>query len=605
MGIPDPRVDRFWHRPAFAFVLLPLLALVFNWPYLMGGFFADDVIFLNILKIDPLPFSHWQGMWATHAGNWGMLDSFWWKDQASTADFGIFWRPLPSLVFECSLRLFGENAFPLHLLSILLHCGVTIGIYQLLRRLTGRHWLALLAGILFVTCEDHSMGIGWIATITGLFAVQFIILALLAHVQWLQRRAKRYLFWSLLALVLALASKESASVAAIAVVLLTFLMPSGLESGVLTPGGMRQRLAQGLKDPLSWVPAVLILLGYLTMYSTLGLGSFRSLMYVSPLAEPFKYLARTAQHLPIMWLATLSVFPPMIIVYLSELMPAAAALGAILFIGFLAALWPFRHRPLVWWALIMYLVALLPEMAFGASERGLYFPLVPASVLLATVIITIGPLARRIREQTFVGVRWTRLMGWVVLVGVLIPGIMLSAAWPWVYLPGFELPEKELGTAIPWIEKKQPEYVLMLNTSGFMNSVYVWDILNHLSRDPLDVHVLSSANGLIDLEKRGDSSLAIRIDRPGWLDNFMARLVRSEEEFVTGRRYETPLFTAIVRKTTPDRTDVLEVQFDFNRPLNDGGLLFLRWNGDIYEPFNVSALESGEIVHLANTSKLW
>lgn len=605
MGISDPNKDRFWHRPAFALALLPLLAFLFNWPYLMGGFFADDIIFLNILELDPLPFSRWEGMWATSAGNWGMLESMWWGDQSSTADFGIFWRPLPSLVFEGSLRLFGQNAFPLHLLSILLHAGVTVGIYQLLRRLTGQHWLALLAGLFFVTCEDHSMGIGWIATITGLFAVQFIVLALLAHVHWLQRRKKRYLLWSLIALVLALASKESASVAAIAVVLLTFLMPTGLDNGNLTRGGIRHRIAQGFKDPLSWVPAVLVLAGYLAMYTALGTGSFRSLMYVSPLAEPFKYLTHAAQHLPIMWLATLSPFPPMAIVYLPGLLPPLAVLGTIAFLAFLLALWPFRHRSVIQWALVLYLVALLPELAAGASERGLYFPMVPASILLAVVAITVGPLAQWVVVRTFVGTCWTRFMGWVVIIIVLFTGALLSMASPWVYLPGFGLPEKELRTAMPWIEKKQPEHILMLNTSGFMNAVYVWDILNHLSRAPLDVHVLSSANGILELEKKSDSSLVIGIDRAGWLDNFMARLVRSKAGFEIGRRYTTPLFTATVKKTTLDGTDVLEVQFDFNRALDDAGLLFLRWDGNVYEPLDVSALKNGETVRLADTSKLW
>ncbi|MFC1475733.1 ArnT family glycosyltransferase [Candidatus Zixiibacteriota bacterium] len=605
MGIPKTKGDRFWQRPAFACVLLPGLAMLFNWPYLMGGFFADDILFLNILKIDPLPFSRWLGMWATPAADWGMLDSLWWGDQTSTTEFGVFWRPLPSLVFEGSLRLFGENAFPLHLLSILLHGGVALGIYQLLRRLTNHHWLALLAGIFFVACEDHTMGIGWIATISGLLAVQFIVLALLAHVHWLQRRKKKYFCWSLIALVLALACKETASVAAVGMLLLTFLLPSGFAIGDHHRVGLRPRIVQGLKDPWSWVPALLIMVGYLVLYRAAGFGVYHSLMYVSPLAEPFKYLAHAVQHLPIMWLATLSPFPPMVIVYLPELLPPLAVAGTIAFLAFLVALWPFRHRSVIQWALVLYLVALLPELAVGASERGLYFPLVPASVLLATVAVTIAPLAKRLAAQTFTGARWTRIMGWAVVVGVLIPGVILSAAWPWAYLPGFELPEKELRTAMPWIEKKQPEHVLMLNTSGFMNAVYVWDILNHLSRDPLDVHVLSSANGIIDLEKRGDSSLVIRTDRVGWLDNFMARLVRSKEEFVIGRRYATPLFAAIVKKITPDGKDVLEVQFDFNRSLADAGLLFMRWNGVHYEPLDMSNLANGNIVRLADTSKLW
>ena len=55
-----------WINPTFAVLILMLLALFFNWAYLTGGFQGDEIIFLNLLEEDPLPFSRWRGIWSVN-----------------------------------------------------------------------------------------------------------------------------------------------------------------------------------------------------------------------------------------------------------------------------------------------------------------------------------------------------------------------------------------------------------------------------------------------------------------------------------------------------------------------------------------------------------
>ena len=129
-------------RPWVVLAGLLLVSLAYNWYYLTGGFHADDLLLINLLREDPLRFSRWLGLWSIF--DFPAWNSIWWVDPDVA---GAFCRPLTSLAFEGSIRLFGETALPLHLLSIVLHGLVAWGLYLFVRRLTGRGLLAILLSV--------------------------------------------------------------------------------------------------------------------------------------------------------------------------------------------------------------------------------------------------------------------------------------------------------------------------------------------------------------------------------------------------------------------------------------------------------------------------
>jgi hypothetical protein len=605
-GLPDGEPTRLWYTPAFALSLLWFLVVFFNWPYLTSGFVGDDIMFLNILRQDSLPFSRWQGIWSIPVSDWDFLERLWWRDWSAAGGGGFFWRPVPSLIFEGSIRIFGENALPLHVCSILIHGGVTTGLYILMRSLSNHHWLAFFSALFFVTCEDHTMQVGWIAAMTGVLCVFFIIAALVAHTVWLERRKRKWLITSSVSLILAISCKETAAVAPLAIILLCVFFPSGSGDRTGIETGFRERFLTCARDPLSWLPATVILAAYLALYKMLNLGNMSSLVYISPLTEPLKYISHLAVNLPVMWLAAFSPMPPYLAMFWPEMAPVMAVLGAVVFTVFISTLWPLRNKSLLQFAVVLFLLALLPEMATDASERGLYFPMIPASILLAILMLSIKPLATKFAGRlSFTNPPWMRFVGWVVFIGILIPGTVLSVAYPWIYLPGMEKPLKELRTAVPHIQASQAEHIVVLNTSGFMNTIYVSDVLTFVFGDRLDVWLLSSANGIFQLEKTGDSSFVICTDRSGWLDNWFSRLVRTKSNLVQGNRYETSLFTATLDELTSTGRDILAVRFDFNSSLHHHKWLFLRWNGETYEALDVGSLAIGETVKLADTSDIW
>ncbi|UCF32682.1 MAG: glycosyltransferase family 39 protein [Phycisphaerales bacterium] len=587
-------------RTGPAFALLVLLSFALNWPYLTSGFQGEDYIFVSMYREDPLAYSRLLGLWAE--SDCPALTTIWWFEGHGGP---VFWRPIPSLLIEGSVRLFGERAFPLHVLSILIHGLVGGTLFLFVRRVTGHPIVALLAALFFLTCEDHTMGVGWISTVTDLVCVLFVNLALLTHLAWLEKRKARSLIGSLTCLALAMLSKESGAVAPLAIVLLTLAMPSGRE--IEFPGlhSLLARLKGSLGDWLSWVPAAAILLVYIAVYKLVGFGGFTSGMYVDPLANPGRYLAHLITHLPVMWLATLSPVPPSLTMFWSVTILPLAVAGAVVFIMWVVGLWWFRKSALAAWAMVVYILALLPQMATDASERGLYFPAIASSILLALVLVEIGPIARRLAPGAPSAPRITRIVGWGALVCVLVPGILLSAAMPYAYAPSFKKPTIQAASILPHVEERDPDHVLVLNTPGMLHTIYLQPIVAFHASPGLDVRVLSSMNGVMSVERVDDRSFIIRAEDAGWLTNMFARILRSPKPPKPGRTFENDLFKATFAEMTPDGRDVLAVRFELNCPLDDPAMLFIQWDGQTFRPIDLAALPPNEAVTLADTSNVW
>jgi hypothetical protein len=583
-----------------AFLLLVLISFAFNWPYLTSGFQGEDYIFVAMYRQDPLPYSRLLGLWAE--SDCPALTTIWWFEGHGGP---VFWRPLPSLLIEGSVRLFGERAFPLHMLSILIHGLVGGTLFLLVRQITARPLTAFFAGLFFLSCEDHTMGVGWISTVTDLACVLFVNLSLLSHVIWLQTRRPWALGATPLSLVLAMLSKESGVVAPLTIVLLTLLMPKGRETAVPSSSSWGARLKAFFGNWLSWAPATVILVAYLAVYKLIGFGGFTTGMYVDPLANPGGYAAHLITHLPVMWLATLSPVPPSAAMFWPETIALLAVAGVTVFIVWVAGLWWLRRSAIAVWAMVVYILALLPQMATDASERGLYFPAIASSILLALLVAQIGPIARRFAPTAPRAPRFTRIVGWGALLCVLVPGIFLSAAMPLIYVPSFRKPTIQAASILPYIEERHPDHVLVLNTPGMLHTFYLQPIVAFYSRPGLDARVLSSMNGVMTLERVGERSFIIRAEDAGWLTNMFAKMLRSPKPPEPGRTFENDLFKATFAEMTPDGRDVLAVRFELNRPLNNPAVLFIQWDGQTFRPIDLAALPLNEPVTLADTSDAW
>ncbi|MBW2529085.1 MAG: glycosyltransferase family 39 protein [Deltaproteobacteria bacterium] len=591
----------FRHRALPVLIGLLLLSLGLNWVYLLSGFQADDLIFLKMRQTEPLPFSRWSGVWSAPIESYDGFRALWWLEPGAQ---GSFFRPIPSLLIEGSVELFGETAFPLHLLGVLLHGAIGFAVFLLFRRLTGGRALPLLAAVVFVGCEDHSMGVGWIATITDILCVLFAISALLLHLEHRATGNRRALAGSLLSLVLAFGCKESAAVAPAAIVVAELILPDRLPVPPTERDeiSLRAAVRRWLGRYRRWAPAAVVMGVYLVLYRLGGFG-VSSLMYLNPMSMPAAYLENFALGLPIMVLALTTPIMPSFAMFLPEIAIWMAAAGAVVLLLLAWGLKPIIREPAVAYGVSMFVVALLPQLATLPSERLLYFPLVFGSYGVARLIAEARPVARRLwPDRPEHAPLVTRLWAWSLALGMVLPGLVLSAVYPSMFAKSLDQPTTELASAAELIGDRALDRVIVTNTSGMFLTLYVGDVLQVLARRKLQVHLLSSGHAKFDLERRSERSFVVRADRAGWLSNLFAKLVRAEPALSAGSRYEQPGFVATLLEVTPEGTDALAVRFDFDDPLDAEQVLLLSWDGSRFVAVDYGALGDGETRLLADTS---
>lgn len=590
----------FLLRPALAPALVAVVGIVVNAAYVAAGFTVDDFALLGIFREDPLPFSRWRGVWSVQEVS--LFSSLWYFGDGWE---GSFWRPIPSLLIEGSLRLFGETAAPIHALAIACHAWIGAAIFLLVRGLTGRQLPAFLAGLFFVGSDKVGMVVGWVATVTDPICVSFVMASLLAQARWLRTRSRSALAVSLVTMALAFPCKESAVLAPVLLGLLAFFAPNGTVAGEPAQVPMRERVAGFARDWPSWLPGGLLLVAYLAAYRALDLGRMHNLFYVSPLQDPAAYLSHLLLHLPAMWLGTLSPFWPSFTMFDPRLLVPAAAGGVLALLGLLAALWPLRRDPLVQFCVVAWNLVLLPQMGADASERGMYLPMAMAAPMLAALVVRIGFVARRVVPGCAPAPLWTRLCGWWAALGVLAPGMAMALAMAPMMVESNAVAERQVATSFAAIEARRPEAVVILTTPGMMAAFYPHPIINLHFADPVDVRVLSSVCAAMSVERTGDRAFVLRADRPGWLSNMFARLVRTDPLVRPGMAVPGELFDATILEATAAQDDALAVRFEFRRPLSDEGLLFLAWDGTAYAPLDLGSLALEEERILFDASNVW
>lgn len=579
-------------RRTLLLLLLFGLALGLNWPYLKSGFTADEILILDALQEDPLPYSRWRGAWSGSTDDLSWFGNPWWNDPEA---IGGFFRPLPSLLFEASFRLFGPVAFPLHLAFVLLHGLVAVLLLAVLRRIAAHPRVPALAALAYVVCEDHSMTIGFLSFGTDILCVLFTCLALLAHLEWLRSRRRRFLLLSIGATVAAMGSKETAAAAPLVLAVTSFFFPGGrAESGRdLSHEHLAARWSRFLRDPASWAPSLALLLAFLGAYHALELGGMNNLTYLDPVSHPGRYLSHLALHLPVMWLATFTPVLPSITMFQPGVLPwlagAGLLVGVCLFLGMVRA----RHSPLAVWAFALYLVALLPQLGADASERLLYLPYAFAAVLVA---MPVARLSERASADPVAGGRRRSLAaramgGYFVL--LVISGAILSALLPSQLIAGMRPYLEDPLTAAPHVSPENTR-VIILNTRDGFSLLLTPTLLRDCSDADVEVYILSAHRGRFTVERTEAASFVLRTDRKGWLTDFFARMFRREPELTPGRTYPGPLIDATLVELTADGDDALAVRFELHRPLADETILFLYWDGRTFRPLALHELAPGE-----------
>src|SRR5687768_7770914 len=136
-------------------------------------------------------------------------------DGASSAAAGArlpYYRPLFTAYLTVAYQLFGLWEPGWHLLNLLVHCGVTVLVFRLARRLGGDGRSATLAALLFGLHPAHVESVSWLSGIPDPLAALFYVPAIIFYARFRQEGGPSWLWLSLAAYALSMLCKETAVV---------------------------------------------------------------------------------------------------------------------------------------------------------------------------------------------------------------------------------------------------------------------------------------------------------------------------------------------------------------------------------------------------------
>jgi protein O-mannosyl-transferase len=113
---------------------------------------------------------------------------------ALTTGYSPYWHPMTWLSHLLDVQLYGLDAGPHHVTSLLLHMATTVLVFVLFRRMTGTTNRSAFLAALFAVHPLHVESVAWIAERKDVLSTFFWTLALLAYVAYVRRQTPgRYL----------------------------------------------------------------------------------------------------------------------------------------------------------------------------------------------------------------------------------------------------------------------------------------------------------------------------------------------------------------------------------------------------------------------------
>lgn len=101
----------------------------------------------------------------------------------SGQNLGMY-APLTWLAYWLGSMISEKEAWGYHVLSLALHALNVVLVFTFLRRLTGRHWAAFFAALLFAVHPMQVEAVSWAAALSTVLFSTFYLLSLLAYLRW-------------------------------------------------------------------------------------------------------------------------------------------------------------------------------------------------------------------------------------------------------------------------------------------------------------------------------------------------------------------------------------------------------------------------------------
>ena len=142
-----------------------------------------------------------------------------------------YYRPLQQISYFLDFFLYQLNPFGYHLTNILLHIGVALGLFWLMRLFYFDNLLAALTALLFVVHPVHTEAVSYISGRADPLGTLFLLLAFIAYIKSLSTRNMLPRALAILSYALALLSRESSLILPFLLLLYHYCFRKKIESG--------------------------------------------------------------------------------------------------------------------------------------------------------------------------------------------------------------------------------------------------------------------------------------------------------------------------------------------------------------------------------------
>jgi hypothetical protein len=489
----------------------------------------------------------------------------WWTDPRLEV---AFFRPLSSLFHRLDFLLWPASPRLMYLHSVAWFALMVGAAARCYRTLESSAWLAGLAGLLFALDDTHAASVAWLSNRNALIATTFGILAIAAHDRARRQGHRPSAALAPLYLLLALIAGE------FGVAVLGYLVAHAL----WLDEAPRARRLRALS------PYVAVLAFWCLLYANSGAAVRGSGSYVSPIAEPLRFITHLPARADCLLAAALGPLPSdLLFLGPPALAPLWVALGVVVLLVSAYATLPELQRDRIarFWATGAVL-SVVPVTASFPSDRLLLFVTLGAMGLIARVI---APLlaagdAKPARPRAVA----LLFAGWHLGCAPLL--LPLRAAQ--MQVAGYAL--ERANAEWPHAPNLAERTVVIVNApvdvfASYLQAELAW---KH-ERRPRHLYWLTSAGSPLQLTRTGERSVSVEREG-GFLSTPLEQHYRAQSgAFAPSWSVALSEMSVEVGRVSTDRRP-LTVNFHFREPLESNAYLFLVWRGDRYERLTLPEL---------------
>jgi hypothetical protein len=484
------------------------------------------------------------------------------------------WRPLASLTHHLDYRRWPNEPLRMHIHSLVWLVAVVLAVGAFYRRFAPSAWVFGLATLFYAVDDARGEAVGWLANRSALVSTLFAVLALIAHDRW---RRDRWKPGGVLVAVLAWVALQGAETAVGA------FGYAAAYTLTLDRGSWRAR-------SIAMAPWVIAAFAWMIPYRILGYGVYGSGAYVDPLRQPLEFGRVALERGPVLLIAQITGFSADQLVLSPEPVFLWWALIAALATACLVPIVR-RSREARFFALGMVLSA-APACGTSPSDRLLTLVSLGGMGLVATLIVS----AANFREGR---------ASWIAKVANTVAA--LSLFWMHGVLSPRALPGRARGLAVVQSAGTDQSQALLDGVSRgqklvivaapdfFWAAIVVGAAKWKGALAPEFVRTLYGGSEPVLVRRPRDRVLVIEAPH-GFVRGGMNRVYRGRSyPMHAGETQElTGVDIAVVRVDASG--EATEVEFRFDVPLEDPGLVWKRWDGPTPVPFALPKVGESVIV---------